>query len=463
MRLRTWAGLFLALSAAITLALATRAIAQSDTSDSSDESSVAGIAVDAEGVLRTKMFRDNQNTKDERIAAARATLGSKVTAHSKLRKISLNRLEQAILDHQGTLTEEMRRLAGLLRVRYVFYYPESKDIVLAGPAEGWITDPSGRVVGINSGRPVLQLQDLAVALRAFPPSGKSTEMIGCSIDPTQEGLTALQQYVRGVRLAGPPSDDEIRAIAEGVRTSLGHQIVTISGVAPRTHFAQVMVEADYRMKLIGIGLERPPVKLASYVERAKLGDIARNALQRWYFLPDYKCVRQSDDRLAMELVGDGVKLVGEDEMVTGGGERKTAAGKGNRASQMFVMNFTKKYAELADRSPVYAELRNLIDLAVVAAYIQAENYYDKSGWKMEFLGSEALFPVETYDIPKTVESAVNAIWRGNTIGTPVGGGVKIQPSEAIDAGNLLRDEKAKVSKLREDIKPNLAKGQWWWD
>jgi hypothetical protein len=319
------------------------------------------------------------------------------------------------------------------------------------------------VVGIGSGRPVLQLQDLAVALRAFPPSGKATPMIGCSIDPTQDGLAAMQQFVRGVHLAGPPSDDQVRMIAEGVRTSLGYQTVTISGVSPRTHFAQVLVEADYRMKLIGIGLERPPVKMVSYVDRAKLSDISRNALQRWYFLPDYQCVRQSDDRLAMELVGDGVKLVGEDEMVTNGGERKVAAGKGNKASQLFVLSFTKKYAELADRSPVYAELRNLIDMAVAAAYIQAENYYDKAGWKMEFLGSESSFPVETYDIPKTVESAVRAIWKGNTIGTPVGGGVKIEATEAIEASNILPDEKAKVSKLREGIKPHLAKGQWWWD
>ena len=63
----------------------------------------------------------------------------------------------------------MRHLAGLLRVRYVFYYPESKDIVLAGPAEGWVAHVSGRVVGITSGRPVsLQLQDLAVAPKGLP-------------------------------------------------------------------------------------------------------------------------------------------------------------------------------------------------------------------------------------------------------------------------------------------------------
>ena len=82
---------------------------------------------------------------------------------------------------------------------------------------------------------------------------------------------------------------------------------------------------------------------------------------------------------------------------------------------------------------------------------------------MEFFGSEKAFPVETYDIPKTVESAVNAIWKGNTLMTPIGGGVQIQPAQALESDNLLPDEKGKVSKLREAVKPNLAKGQWWWD
>ena len=111
----------------------------------------AGVAIDADGVLRVKTFSDpGGQLMRERIAAAKATLDPKVASFSKLRKISLNRLEQAILDHQGTLTDEMRNLAGLLRVRYVFYYPESKDIVLAGPAEGWVADPAGRVVGIST-------------------------------------------------------------------------------------------------------------------------------------------------------------------------------------------------------------------------------------------------------------------------------------------------------------------------
>ena len=437
------------------------AILAAPTQAQAQVAAAAGVAVDAEGVLRTKVFSDpSGQLMRERVASAKTTLGPKVTSFSKLRKISLNRLEEAIVAREGAPTDEMRYLAGLLRVRYVFYYPDSKDIVLAGPAEGWVPDPAGRIVGITSGRPAVQLQDLVVALRAFPPGGSAASLIGCSIDPTKEGLAAMQQFLRSIGSRATP--DDTQTIVDGLRNSLGMQKVSVHGVSPKTHFAQVMVEADYRMKLIGIGLERPPVKLASYVERAKPSDVSRNAMQRWFFTPDYQCIRQSDDKCAMELVGDGVKLVGEDELVTAGGQRQSNA-RSNKASQAFVLGFTKQYPELAERSPVYAELRNLVDLAVAAAYIHEQDYYGKAGWKMDFFGDEKSFAVETFDIPKTVETACNALWKGHTLMTPVGGGVQIQPAQALEKSNLLTDEKGKVAKLHEELKPKLAKGQWWWD
>lgn len=452
----------LGLLAGVVIAINAPSAALSQTNNGTDSGIQSGVAIDADGVLRLKTFNDpGGQIMRERISAAKANLDRSLASFSNLRKISLNRLEQQIIDHQGVLTDEMRNLAGLQRVRYVFYYPESKDIVLAGPAEGWVSDQAGRTVGITSGRPVVQLQDLVTALRAFPAGGKSTPLIGCSIDPTAEGLTALKQYTRGVRLNGPPSDDEVRTIAEGVRSSLGLQNITVNGVSPKSHFAQVMVEADYRMKLIGIGLENPPVRMTSYIERAKPSE--SNGLRRWYFVPDYQCVRESDDSLAVELVGDGVKLVGEDEVVTATGQRKAAGGRGSKASQAFVRSFTQKYPELAARSPIYAELRNLIDVAIAAACIQKQGYYEKADWKMEFFGSEKQYPVETYEIPKTVESAVNVIARSGVVSFPVGGGVTIRATEAVDPANILSDEKGKVAKLREGTKVNLAKGQWWWD
>lgn len=421
----------------------------------------AGVVVDADNVLRLKTVADpgGRLTKEHQ-AAARASLNTKAAKPSRMRWLSLNRLEQAIREHENTVTDEMRYLAGLLRVHYVFYYPESHDIVIGGPAEGWMTDPVGRVVGISSGRPVLQLQDLCVALRAFPPGGEPTQLIGCSIDPTAEGLAAMQEFLRKIGSTARPGDTQY--IVHGLQTSLGLQTVSVNGVSPKTHFAQVLVEADYRMKLIGIGLEKPPVRLVSYVDRATGSQISRNAMARWFFMPDYECVRTTSDSLAMELVGDGVKVVGADELVGADGQRQSS-GNVDRASQAFVTGFTKMYSELADKSPIYAELRNLIDMAVAAAYIQQQDLYGKADWKLGVLGDEKTIAVEILNAPKHVATAVNAVWKGHTLATPVGGGVQINPLMALAPEKRLADKEGKVAKVREKTKLELAKGQWWWD
>lgn len=425
---------------------------------------IAGVEISPDNVLRMKVFQDPTGRQaKERIAAARAVLAPDLVRKSELRKISLNRLEAALaqlLADGKTPTPEMLYLAGLTSVQHVFYYPETKDIVLAGPAEGFAPDLSGRMVGMETGRSILELQDLIVALRAYGPAKAGVKVISVSIDPTPEGLASMSQFL--TKLGGvTPADD--KRIAMGLRESLGMQTVTIKGVSPKTHFAQVLVEADYRMKLIGIGLERPPVKIESYVSRANPKQVAANAMERWYFTPNYECVRVSEDRLAMELVGDGVKLIGEHERVTAEGGRVNAGGV-NKASQAFVKQFTEKYPELAEKSPVYAQLRNLIDLSIAAAYIQQQDFYGQADWTMPLFSNEAAFAVETYVAPERVETAVNVVWKGNTLMTPIGGGVNIQPKQALSQGNLQADENGALAETRKAIGiEKLAAGQWWWD
>jgi len=145
----------------------------------------------------------------------------------------------------------------------VFVYPAEGDtpgeVVLAGPAEPWFTDAVGRVRGTETGGPIVLLEDLAAALRCFAPGQPRDRLVGCSIDPKQEGLAAMQAFLRQTGRVNPTASvDEIVA---GMKQALGTQVVSVQGVSSATHFAQVMVEADYRMKLIGIGLEPPPVRL----------------------------------------------------------------------------------------------------------------------------------------------------------------------------------------------------------
>lgn len=430
------------------------------------QTTAAGVVVDPQGVLHKKVVADpTGQLMRERQAAAKASLSAELARFSKRRYISLTRLEQALADRQGVLTDEMRYLAGLLRVQYVFFYPETKDIVIAGPAEGWMEDPAGRIIGISTKRPVCQLEDLVVALRLFgPDKKKSNPVIGCSIDPTPEGLAAMQRALRqmGSQLPGPPTPAIANQIASTLQESLGLQDITINGVPAETHFAQVLVEADYRMKLIGIGLEEPPVQMASFVQMVNPAQVSRNALFRWFFVPDYQCVRVSEDGLAMKLEGDGVKLVGEDELVTSDGGRQ-ATGTAGKASQMFTTTFTKKYPELAERSPVFAQLRNLIDMTVAAAFIQQQDYYSKAGWKMEIFGDESKLAVQKYPAPKKVAPAVSAVVRGARLMTPIGGGVHIEPQEALAKRNLLPDDKGEVAKTRQEVQLRLPQGRWWWD
>ena len=429
------------------------------------QGNAAGVIIDARGTL--SLMKSSPKSKalwKARKQQAMARLNPNLSKPSKMRKVSLTRLERLAaqsLEQNGKLPEEMQYLAGLIRIDYLFAYPETGDVVIAGPAEGFSIDDLGRPRGLRSGRATLELQDLVVALRAFGPQAKPTQRISVSIDPTQEGLARMQSFLN--RVGGTVHPRQTKDIVRGLRKSLGQQVVTFQGISPNTHFAHVLAEADYRMKLIGIGLEQPPVDITTYVEKANPGSVSRNAMARWYFVPDYESVRQSEDGLAIQMVGEGVKLVGANELVQADGTR-VDSGSGDRASKVFTLSFTRQYSALARRSPVYAQLRNLIDMSIAAAAIQQNDFFGQTNWAMELFGNEDLFPVEVFEAPKTVATAVNAIWRGRQLMTPVGGGVAIQPLMALDSENLLEDESGEVAESRASVAlEQLPEHVWWWD
>ncbi|MCC9601149.1 DUF1598 domain-containing protein [Stieleria sp. JC731] len=422
---------------------------------------IAGVDIDAKGVLKVRTF--DPRVARQRLMAARQQRDNNLMRASDLRKVSLQRLEKAAqeqLESKGELSDDLKALAGLTSVQYVFYYPETKDIVLAGPAEGFVADPTERFVGINSGKPTVLLEDLVVALRAFAPTGQPTGVISVSIDPTSEGLQRMQQFLASVRGKVRPSD--ARQLAMGLKNNLGLQTVSINGVPNDTHFARVLVEADYRMKLIGIGLERLPVPMKSYVDRANPASVAANAMERWYFQPSYDGISVSEDGLAMKINERGVQLVGENERVAGG--NRTITKRVNKASQAFCQDFTEKFPLIADKVRIYAEMRQLMDISIAAAYIQEQDFYGQSEWAMPVLGNESSVAVQTYTAPEQVETAVNAIWRGNTLMTPLGGGVQMQPRKALTTDNLVVDREGKNDAVKQSAGPaDLEDGQWWWD
>ncbi len=441
-----------------------KAVYAQSTTTQSGLTSYSGVMINGKSVLLRNATQDYGRLSNQQLVVARRSatlLPQNVRMKSNLRCVSLNRLEKTIADNRGIVTEEMRFLAGIQRIKYVFYFPESKDIVVAGPAEGWYPGLEGVMVGESTHKPVCELQDLVVALRAYAPNAKEIPVVGCSIDPTEEGNARLQQFIKQF---GRMDGDQNRRMMfiNGLRQSLGMQQIRVDGISPNTHAAVVMVSADYRMKLMGIGVEQSPVPMNTFISMVNPSAVAKNALFRWFFVPDYNSVVLTEDKTGMELVGSGVKLVAEDELVSETGQR-TRTGKADKASSEFAKSFTAAYPKLAEKAMVYAQLRNFIDMLVCAAHLDKENVYEKAEWKMEFFGDESKFAVQTVKAPTMVEPVVNGFARNGQFVAPIGGGVSIEAEIALKDGNAKTEEKGEITNVKNGIKLDLKPGQWWWD
>jgi len=423
---------------------------------------VGGVMIDARGVVT----RANTDAEDRlRVAREKALqpLSADLDRASELRKVSLRGLEQAItelrLKNQG-VTDAIQNLAGLQRIRYVFVDPQRRDIILAGPAEGWKVGPQGAVVGRKSGMPVLQLEDLVFALRTAEAASK--EPISCSIDPTSEGV---QRFTRLVKTPGLAIND---AALRRLEAAVGPQRITITGVPSDSRFARVMVAADVLMKRLAMGFEPSPVKgLPSYLEMLERGEgsVPQGTMPRWWLTPKYEPLLRDGEGLAWELRGPGVQAMTEDTLFTTEGNAKRT-GKTNPLAKRWADAFTDKYGELSAELPIFAELRNCTDLAVAAALIAKHNLAAKARFDMPLLRSTSDIKPASLAVPKTIASQANAVRKGSQWIVTVSGGVEIDSwaiaDKADTEASVPQKSAVTLAKTRE-ISATPPPRRWWWD
>ena len=199
-----------------------------------------GVHVDAKGVLRSR-----STDPDPRLADLWKNAKS-FQKDGRLLYISLPRLfaeARRTLEAGRPLPDDLRFLGGMTKLRYVFAYPD--DLVIAGPAEPFDSKIAYRPLGKISGRPVLHLDDIVTALRAFGP-GKKPDRLGCDIEITKEIQERVATKVKSV---GPTAQIiGARKACDQVAEAGGPQPVKYFGMDPETRFAFVCVEADYRLK-----------------------------------------------------------------------------------------------------------------------------------------------------------------------------------------------------------------------
>ncbi len=425
-----------------------------------------GVSVDADGVFNIRQFAVPGGQQFMRNAVfAQTRLPRETWQQSDLRKISLRRLTVALqrcVDEGLEPTETMAHLAGLTSLKYVFALPDEKDVILAGPAEGWTRDADGRAVGIYTGRPTIMLDDLLVALRS-QDNDRPNPWVGCSINPTADGLKRLSDYQRSL-----PNTIPVHAEAEVAATSvvaieraLGMANIVVFGIPADTQMARVMVEADYLMKLIAIGRQPPPIDMPTFFSESKRP--GKYMLQRWWFSPDYRRVIASPDDLLLEFTGAVVKLGTEDYRIGPQGQMRKLDNKPGPATRRYATAFTKHYDRIAELSPVYAQLRNMVELLVAAAYLNKRGAFDRVNFDAGLLLDTERLPTDKLAVPRQAPFAANAAWRNHRLIAP-SGGVLVTPDDAWHAANIQIDKSNRLDKRRGLATQGLA-GQtnWWWD
>ena len=449
---------------------------------------VGGVFVDPEGMLR----HASALAPDERLERLRnAAIGSpssEVSQGSTVRKVSLARLERAVADSHAAgqpLTADVRHVAGMTAVRYVFFDPAAGDVILAGPAEGWTVAETGEVVGTQTGRPVLHLDDLIVALRFACAENPADGFIGCSIDPTAEGVRENAAYMRRL---GAIDRGRIPQIFAGMEQAMGPQAIRLFGVDPSSRAATTLVAADYRLKRLALGHDPSPVReVVNYLDLAarRFNRRAAQKQHRWWFVGHYDAVYHTPDELAFEFDGPGLR-VATARTVPGSGAGNTSE-DGNDppspAAVEFAESLTRHLPAVAEKLPVFLELQNLVGLAAVAELIARRGGSEASApaggrsgtpsyvaatteatWQPEHFLDEQQCPLQAYPSPQAVPSLANYRFvQGRHWLISISGGVEIQPGELVGRRHRRQTTERGLSELQAQVRTPGDEERWWWD
>jgi hypothetical protein len=254
---------------------------------------------------------------------------------------------------------------------------------------------------------------------------------------------------------------------EKLRDTVGQQDIEIWGIDPASRAASVLVEADYHMKLIGMGLADGVDGVESYLAsiRVRPGQSPPPmSVLRWWFALNYDGVVSTPAADAFELVGQGVRVLSENELLAEQGQR-VHTGQSEPLNQQFAESFTSHFAELAEKYPVYSELRNIFDLAMAVALVHEHELARRVDWRPGILADGEKLRLPRAPVPRQVETVINhRVINRRHIVAGVSGGVMVA------AGDVLKEVRRtdgalplNRAKRTEALGAAVADGAWWWD
>jgi hypothetical protein len=173
--------------------------------------------------------------------------------------------------------------------------------------------------------------------------------------------------------------------------------------------------------------------------------------------PDYQPLLRDAEGLAWQLRGAAVKTMTEEDYLSANGSRQHT-GKVSPLAQKWADLMTLKYGELSVADPIFGQLRNCMELAIVAALVVQENLPEKAGASLATLLDSGRLEVDRFPAPQQVDTQASTLKRGSNWIISASGGVQIQPGLAVQKAV----ENQAAAKLRSTAGP-VPGDCWWWN
>jgi hypothetical protein len=416
---------------------------------------VGGIRLNAEGALTGEMQKLDATLLDA-LAKGLTKVDADINRPGQ-RFISLLGLNAAINEAAEAgkpVPADVEFLAGMQRIEYIIVAPN--DVILVGYGEGWKADESGNVVGIKSGQPVLKLEDFLVAMRTAD-NARQDEGISVSIDPTETGVKRIQEYFQTLltqNVSFHPS------MANDVQQVMGNHNISLTGVPTDSRYAQILVAADFKMKLLSMGLEASPIsdfpsilEMAQKKDANNIGSIA----PRFWMECCYEPIARNDDGTVWQLRGPGVKTLTQESYFDRDGKR-TSAGKPNKFAEQWAKNMSERFEELSAAEPVFRELRNIMDMSVVAALIAKEGLLAKANMSIPNIdGQNREITTPVWQSPKTIPTSCSFVHTSRSWIVTASGGVQVDSWAVANNTQTVTGLAVQAGLVKNDT------NRWWWN
>lgn len=429
---------------------------------------VGGVLVDPSGRLNTITGKIPSNVERFLLNDA-GQFNQAIGQGSEIRKISLKSLNAILAKiaksnklaaKEGRALQpipaEVRYMGGITRIEYVYYDQKNNDIIVAGKAEQ-LAATKGRygLFGVKTNLPAIHLEDFVTALRTSKASGTGNG-ISVSIDPTDQSRVAFRRITK---LASQRNISNKRLIAQ-LEKEMGDQDVVLTGLPKNSRAASILALADYEMKLISMGHKVPQIKnkrnLPSFPHMLRKKRLNKALSPRFWMAMDYDTMHKNEAGNIWRLRGQAVKTMTEDNFVSATGESK-GNGKRNPIAQKWADKMTAQYSELMKGQPVFGELRNFFDMAVVAALIEKEQLLEKSGLELASLyGKNDDFTGGNWRVPTKVPTKGNLLNSKNGMIVTASGGVQLDPWAVLEKVEIDNEIQAVAASPR-----NIKRGFYW--